>query len=492
MHRLLFLLLGLLAVGLTAFGFVEGENEYLFASAAQRPNIVFILTDDQRWDTLPYMPKLNELLVERGYRFDNAFVTTPLCCPSRASLLTGQYAHQHGLYTNSFPQGGARLFDHEQHIGRILSEEAGYTTSLIGKYMNEYDLLIDGVDFGGAGFPYVPPGWDDWFALVSRDQGDVSNTFYYNYTVNDNGTLVTYGDGPADYSTDVISNRAVDFIDASTEDPFFLYVNYWAPHYRPIAAPRHEGLFANLPDFRPPNYDEANVSDKPDYIKARPLIEDLPRFSDTVAQNTRRSQLETLLAVDDGVADIVSALDAQGKLDETIIIFASDNGWLWGEHRWWAKTVPYEESIRIPLVIRPAPSLPAGETITELVIAQDLTATILDLADVPLANVPFDNMVGRSLLDLTDGWRNDFLIEGWRDEENENETYIGVRAAQWKYIEYATGEEELYYLPADPYELLNLANDPDFESVRSGMANRLDALRPTPTPSPTATPSPED
>lgn len=466
---------------LLLFGLVGGTqavgSEKKSEAQTEQPNIVFILTDDQRYDTLGYMPNLQSLVIDSGYTFKNAFVTTPLCCPSRVSIMTGQYAHEHGVETNSFPNGGALLANHDEHLAKSLQEN-GYKTALIGKYMNEYDMLIQSDDYGGAGFPFIPAGWDEWFGLTSRDLTQGA-TLYYGYSVNDNGTLTSYGFEPDDYSTDVITNRSVDFIETTGEQPFFLYVNYWAPHYQPIPAPRHDGYFDDLPPFYPPAYDEQDVSDKPQYVQDLPTLAEYPFYSDEQHQENRREYLETLLAVDEGVANIVAALDGMGELDNTIIIFASDNGWSWGEHRWWRKTVPYEESMRIPLVIKPAQGISEGKTLGRPIIMQDLTVTILAEAGVDLPDFPFDNVVGMDINTINDGnWRDDFLVEGWRKPSTGNETYVGVRSANWKYIEYVTGEEELYDLVNDPYELENVAYDSDYADMREVMRQRLDSLRP--------------
>lgn len=233
-----------------------------------RPNIILILTDDQRYDTLPYMPYLNGTLAEESYTFTNAFVTTPLCCPSRATLLTGQSAYNHGVTTNYRPTGGATVFEDAYTLPRALKAN-GYRTGLFGKYMNDYDFLQ-----AQLGVPYIPPGWSEWFAFHERISNGVANSWYYDYTVNDNGTYVDYGQSPAAYSTDLLTQKAVEFIETTDENkPFFLYLSYWAPHTAPIPAARHAGAYADEPPWLPPSYNEADVSDKPDYISGAPPID---------------------------------------------------------------------------------------------------------------------------------------------------------------------------------------------------------------------------
>lgn len=456
-------------------------------SATTPTNFIVIVTDDQRWDTLSYMPNVQESIAADGYTFDNAFVTSPLCCPSRASILTGQHVHHHGVYTNSGALGGALAFDDTVTVATLL-DNSGYATALLGKYLNNYAALID-----AYGYPYIPPGWDTWFAFVDGDGGD---SYYYDYTVNWNGTIRSFGSDSEEYSTDILALAATRFLN-QVEDPFFLYVAPWAPHRVALPADRHIGALADIPLHRPPNFNEADVSDKPAWIQS---LEPVPL---DLLDMTRQAELETLLAVDELVGSIVSKLAERNLLDSTTIIFTSDNGIAWGEHRWHAKSSVYAESIRVPFVVRPADGVethfgapgscfndagcldaPAATiTLSAPVLNIDLMPTILAAADVPLPPPEEHRVDGTSLLQLADQpgtWRTDFLIEHYGLRTPGPGPYYALRNEQWKYVELATGEVELYDLITDPFELENLAALPDYQDILLELADRLAELKPTP------------
>ncbi|MEX0755049.1 MAG: sulfatase [Actinomycetota bacterium] len=417
------------------------EDSTTLSTLAQPPDIVVILADDQRWDSLQWMPAVQELLVDPGITFDNAFVVNPLCCPSRASILAGQYSHTTGVY-------GSGQLD-EFRDGETLAtwlDEVGYRTALVGKYINGY-----------RGDMAIPPGWDRWFAFADPDTPG-----YYDYVVNDQGALVGFGSRPGAYSTDVLARESVRFIrDTAASRPLFLYFTPFAPHLPAIPADRHEGMFAGIDPYRPPSLDERNIDDKPAFVRALPH---LGAGEEAELDAVRRDQLESLLAVDDAVASIVAELEAAGRLSNSIIIYASDNGFLWGEHRWVGKMVPYEESIRVPLVIRGDAIAGALGSRQELVLNIDLAPTIADFTGVQ-PTIPFDGVSLRPLLSASGGeWRSDFLVE--HDKEKRMPAYCAVHTASRMYIRYATEEEEFYRLARDPYQLVNRPASPTVPTLR--------------------------
>ncbi len=416
-----------------------------------QPNIVVILTDDQRWDTLPTMPTVTSELVGKGLTFANAFVENPLCCPARASFLTGLDSHSTGVYANDVPYGGFSLF-HDQVTVATALHDAGYETALAGKYLNHY-ATTNGT--------YVPPGWSHWHAFASESK-------YYNYDLSVDGTSVqSYGSAPADYSTDVITSLVdTDIRSASAQDPLFLWVAPFAPHGPSTPAPRDVGSLDGIAAWRPPNYNEADVRDKPAYVQALPL---LSADAQATIDSDRQDQLESLGAVDDLVGSTLRALQDTGRLGDTIVVFASDNGFEWGEHRREGKVVPYEESIRIPLVIRwDRLDVPAA-TDKRLVQNIDLTPTLERAAGATLT--PVD---GKSLLPLLQHqhvtWRQHMLIE-----HAPQPVYCADRTPKDILIHYATGEEEYYRLGplADPYQLTNKASKPKFASRITVLRDKL-------------------
>jgi N-acetylglucosamine-6-sulfatase len=447
-----------------------------FAPAAEaKPNIVVLMTDDQTATSVSAMPKTQALLGERGTTFTRSFANYALCCPSRATLYTGQYSHNHGVLSNGLPSGGYSRLDKSNWLPLWL-QAAGYRTMHVGKFLNGY----------GAGVTpptEVPPGFNDWHGTV-----DPSTYRFYGYTVNENGTLRTYGAAgePDFYSTDFFARRANELIAAAapSSQPFFMSVAFVAPHSglpaepddpsglaTPAVAPRHANAFATVALPLTPSWNEADVSDKPVAMQLRRPIS----FERAGAiQEGYTQRLESLLAVDDAVESILAGLRAAGELDDTLILFTSDNGFFHGEHRVPAgKLLPYEPSIRLPLYMR-GPGVPEGATRRQLVTNADLSPTILDAADAP-AGRPQD---GRSLFNLLEDpsaqWGRELLLEGGT---NQGLTFTGLRNYRWKYIEHATGEVELYDLERDPDELVSVHADPALAGLRAAMAGRLAALR---------------
>ena len=425
---------------------------------SDRPNIVFVLTDDLDYTSAQKMPQIGSLLREGGTSFENAFVSQSLCCPSRSTILTGLYAHNSGIQGNKPPDGGFEKFRdeglEEETIAASL-QEGGYQTAFFGKYLNGY-----GVEDPG----YVPSGWDEWYGKINEQQ-------LYDYELNENGELVSYGSEEEDFFTDVLSEKATDFVRRAVpeEQPFFAYVNPTAPHGPATPAERHEGAFADEEVPRPPSFNEEDVSDKPSWRQ------ETERLSDEEASNIDdyyRQRLESMLAVDEMVGALVEELEAAGELDNTYIFFTSDNGWFSGEHRMAeGKDRAYEESARVPLFVK-GPGIAPGTQVDELTLNTDFAPTFAELAGIPF---PAD---GRSLLPLMRGappsWRSSVLLEGFVGKEDR--VYTAVRTERYKYVEYGNGEEELYNLQNDPYELESLHETAD-PSLMEDLRGRLEALR---------------
>jgi arylsulfatase A-like enzyme len=415
-----------------------------------------------------------DLAADRGVTFGHALVTTPLCAPSRASILTGQYGHQHGIFTNYLPNGfGA--FDDSSTIATWL-HAAGYRTGLFGKYINGYGGQVPPNRTGT--YPYRPPGWDEWHALNELD--------FFNYHLIENGEVTPYGANPADYSTDVLATKAVDFIRSSGTRPFLLYFAPYAPHGPATPAPRHAGRYAGVPPWRPPSYDEADVSDKAKWLRERTPLLDPQEVADIDALYPK--MLESLLAVDEAVAAIMAALRETGRDEDTLVVFTSDNGFALGEHRRMGKLCGYEECMRVPMVIRYPRLDAAAHTENRIVANIDLAPTFAELAGA----TPASAIAGESLLALLDGsgrgWRSDILTE--MSLGSDVTPFEAVAGESWSYIEYRLNplllgqEAELFDLAADPYELESLDGLPAMHDVQAAFAARLRELDPNWTQSP--------
>ncbi|MGI8460510.1 MAG: sulfatase family protein [Solirubrobacterales bacterium] len=456
-----------------------------------QPNIVVVMTDDQRlWD-MEAMPKTNRLLGEAGTTFENNFATYPLCCPSRSTFLSGQYAHNHGVTDNDAPEGGYAKFDFSNALA-VWLQQAGYRTAHIGKMLNEYGSIL------GPPHAQIAPGYDDWFALR-----DPTTYLMYDYIVQDNALRRPFGVMPEDYQTDVLANRTIADIRqwAPSDQPFFIQLATSAVHWEfidaengPRPAPRHEGSFADH-EFHPrPNYDEEDVSDKPSVIRHYARIDS--GLEAKIAES-HRTRLEALQAVDEAVARIVDELEQAGELDNTLIVFTSDNGYLHGEHRFPSeKVVPYEESVRVPLLIR-GPGFPAGVSRSQLVGNIDLAPTIAELAGatagrvmdgeslVPFAQEP-DHRPDRSILfeadfDEVEG-QHAVVVPAYH--EGVNVFYDAIRSERFKYVHWFRDvdgnpvfEEELYDLEADPYEMQSLHESPRHAAVKRELAGQLDGFK---------------
>jgi arylsulfatase A-like enzyme len=458
---------GLVALLALAGAGASAQSDSATAGAQQaRPNVVVIMTDDQTVESLRVMTNVRRLLRDRGTTFANSFVTFALCCPSRATFLTGQYNHNNGVMDNHPPVGGYAKLDHRNTLP-VWLRNAGYYTAHVGKYLNGYGL---------ENRREIPPGYNEW-----RGSVDPSTYRFFGYTLNENGTLRTYDR----YQTDLYAEKAVGIIErrAPLAQPFFLWVAFLAPHSggprepddpaglpTPAPAPRHRNDFAAEPLPRPPGFNEPDVSDKPSGISGRPLLssEQIREVRENYQQ-----RLESLLAVDEAVARIVAALSRRGELDDTLLIFTSDNGFFHGEHRVPSgKVLLYEPSIRVPLFLH-GPGVPAGLRLTQHVANIDLAPTIVDAANA----APGRRLDGRSLLPLLRNPRltlgRDLLIERRPGRSD----FRAVRAPNYLYAEYKNGQKEFYDMRKDPFQLRSRHLDPAYASIRRDLAKRLAWLR---------------
>jgi arylsulfatase A-like enzyme len=433
-----------------------------------KPNIIIILTDDQPFHTIEQMPNVQSELVQKGITFTNAFVTTPLCCPSRASILTGEYVFHHGVQTNRQPNGGATVFDDSSTLA-VWLKEAGYQTALMGKYLNDYDSLPEG---------YIPSGWDEWDVFVKKDP---NKDFYFGYTLNENGKIKQYGDSEKEYSSDVLTNKAIEFIHSNREQPFFLLLSLYAPHQPYLSANRHKDLFKTYTDtfarYQPLNYFEEDISDKSQWLKNY-----APQEKDYI-EKVHQRMLRSLMSADDAVAQIVALLEDENIRQNTIIIFMSDNGFALGDHRLIGKACPYEICLRIPLVISYPDKISASRSDANLILNLDIAPTLMQLAGASTTAHIDGESFAKLLSNPNETWRDGFLIEQYEDDGEERSmvslvpSYVGYRTTKWKYIEYSTGEQELYNLLRDPYEMTNLASLPEYASIINELKQRIEKTK---------------
>ncbi len=374
------------------------------AAPAKKPNIVFVLTDDLDAKLYADYPEFQKLMVDEGTSFSDYFVTDSLCCPSRSTILRGQFVHDHRTLGNLPPDGGFERFHqlgNERSTVATWMHDAGYRTGLFGKYLNGYPDT--------AARTFVPPGWDSWVSPVdNRAYGE------FDYSLNDNGRIVHHGHAASDYLVDVLTARTASFIRSSGGEPFFAYVAPYVPHQPATPAPRHATAFPGLKAPRTPSFDEADVSDKPTYIRDRPPLTQ-PVINGIDALARRRAQ--SMLGVDDLLANVVATLRATGHLDDTYIVFSSDNGFHLGQHRLPAgKQTAYDEDIHVPLVVR-GPGVARHASVDTLAMSTDLAPTFAALGG---AKVPAF-VDGRSLLAQLHGqpagsWRNEVLVEHYGND----------------------------------------------------------------------------
>jgi len=471
------LLLGcLLAVSGTAF-------------AAKPPNILFILTDDLDAAAAAKMAQVKALVTDQGTNFQRHYVNVSLCCPSRVSTLRGQFAHNSTIYGNNAPNGG---FEGTYSKGLESStvatwlQDAGYRTALIGKYLNGYPHTAPSTT-------YIPPGWTEWY---SPNGGSPYTEFDYN--LNENGATVSYAHADSDYLTDVISDKAVDFIRRSTEQhpeqPFFAYVATYAPHLPATPAPRHVNALPEAQAPRTNSFNEPDVGDKPAWVRNAPLLDETEIA--TLDQEYRKRR-QSLLAVDEMVKRIVDTLQSLGQLDNTYVFFTSDNGFHQGEHRLASgKMTAFEEDLHIPLSVR-GPDVPVGATIDALTANVDYASTFAEIGGAPLPSW----VDGRSLVPMLRGvapgpWRQALMlshgevggtqaqrVDGLLEPPDPFDTqavdipmFTGLRLADdFTYVAYLNGEFELYDNAKDPRQLRN-RYEAAKESQKARLAAWLDAL----------------
>mgnify|MGYP003874979895 CR=1 FL=1 len=433
------------------------------AGAAPRPNFVFILVDDLRYDALgctghPFVKSPNvDRLAREGMNFTNAFVTTPLCSPARGSFLTGQYVRTHGIMDNSNRSEAS----HKLVTFPKLLRDAGYETAYVGKW-----------HMGNDATPR--PGFDKWVSFPGQGQ-------YTDPRMNIDGNAIQ----AQGYMTDLLNNHAVEFIRKPHSKPFCLYLAHKAVHGPFTPAERHKSLYEGAKIERRPSAKDT-LEGKPALKKGLAAEAQVVRKKNAApahsgpSDETILNQLRCLSSIDDGVGLIYEALKATGQLDNTLIVFTSDNGYLWGEHGLGDKRAFYEESIRIPMVARYPKLIRAGSRTKEMALNIDIAPTFLDLAG---AKVP-SGMQGRSLRPVMAGqaktWRKSFLGEYYEEKQFPRiATWDGVRTERYKLTRYASmeGADELYDLDKDPYEMKNLAQDPAAKGILKEMQAELEKLR---------------
>jgi arylsulfatase A-like enzyme len=487
----------------------------------KKPNIIFVLTDDLDVTSMSQFPKLKALMADKGMTFENHFVSLSLCCPSRAATLCGEYAHNTGVFTNSATNddgtdGAYTAFLKNNDTSRTMAvwlKDAGYQTALMGKYLNGYDA--------SQGVPYtVPEGWTDWAVPL-----DGNAYGQYNYTLNVNGksedhylancdkatagsdrkgrkadhckidlTTATMADKEANYMMNVIEHKAEDFIttNAAAQKPFFVYIAPYTPHSPSTPAPKYESLMTDQswlaahPFPKPASFNEADTTDKPKWAQQAAL---LGQKQIVILEINYHKRLISMYGVEDMVSNLIDTLAKAGELDNTYIVFTSDNGFHLGEHRLESgKLTEFDTDLRVPLIVR-GPGIKAGSAITALTANVDIAPTMVSLAGLPMPA----SIDGRSLTPLLFGQtavnRNALLIEHAdpastkllgptgepRDTETQDEKikggelvgkYIGVRTPQYTFVHYVrTGEDELYDDLKDPQQLTNIAATADASLV---------------------------
>jgi N-acetylglucosamine-6-sulfatase len=463
--------------------------------ARSRPNIVVVMADDMRADDLRFAPYTSRLMARTGVRFENSFSPYPLCCPARASFLTGLYAHNHHVFSHESPWGFKAFDDHRTVAGRL--HDAGYATGFVGKYLNGYGTQRSLVT-GRPSLRYVPKGWTDWYGAVEPPHGSGIHGGTYNYfdtPFNVNGRIDNTHRG--DYQTDVIGQFGRDLVDRyhDRRQPFFLYLSFVAPHFGgpaeaddPVRVHASDGVLDDMrtparPGWvrghfdrqvrRPPGLtrsgvSEADMSDKPAFMAGLP---ELTRRERRALTEVTRQRAEAILVLDQEVRRLVSQLRATHEWDDTVLVFTSDNGYFLGEHRQrTGKIKAHEPSLRVPLLAT-GPGIVRGARRYDPISTVDLTATVLDLAGVP---DPGGDGASRAAVMRGDdrGWHTAVATEGriqlqslirssnpgFTDPRNS----IGVRTGRYSFITYRNGARELYDLASDPNQLRNVVADPAY------------------------------
>ncbi|QWC85295.1 sulfatase [Nocardioidaceae bacterium] len=502
-------------VATTATG-LESVRRTKLVAQQSRPNILFFMVDDMRADEIQWMPRTRALIGDEGVTFENAFSTYPLCCPARASVLTGQYAHNHGVLGNKRPYGTFAL-DDDATIATSL-QEAGYRTNFIGKYLNGYGSTQEE---GGKGWIYYrPPGWTQWRASLTgglpREHPKAGGSYrFFDTTLSVNGRRLDNYQGR--YQTRVYGQLAAQQIrrDADKADPFFTWVSFAAPHVGfprepddPQAVVREDGSLAYFPTAVRPGdvkgmFDDLIVAgpgsdwEDPDRSDQAPELQSIQPLSDAEREAltvVARQRAESLEVVDQQVARVLTALERTGEREETLVVFVSDNGYLLGEHGIReGKILPYEPALRVP-VLMSGPEIPAGEVREDPVTLTDLAPTFVALADARRP-VPAD---GRSVLRVARrgdrGWTRGLLTETGpesvvrgSDEAGDPLTdeavgddpryLLGVRTREYLYTKRDSGFEELFDVSVDPRQYVNLVGDPAYAEQLTALRDQLRALR---------------
>jgi arylsulfatase A-like enzyme len=437
-----------------------GPRERRKNAHQSQPNVIVVETDDMNQSDMQWMVQTLNLIGSQGTTFRNSYVSFPLCCPSRATFLTGQYAHNHGVRTDQ------RYGDlNSLNTLPVWLSNAHYRTAMVGKYVNGYGVVNP---------REIPPGWRQWYALTAN-----TDQRRYRFKLNQNGKVVRYKNGAKNYITDVLSSKTNQLIKqwAPSPKPFFLWFTPTAPHGEsgtpvlstrdPEPAPRYLGRLDDAAMPQSPNFDEADVSDKPADIR------DEPRLTQDQIDNINRryrGRIESLFSVDAEMARIVRLLTKTRDIGKTYIVFTSDNGLQLGSHRLIFKDALYEESERVPLLIR-GPNIPPGVTRDQLVSNIDLAPTIAALTGAA-PGLPED---GISLLPLA----NNPSVANNRQllfESLDNQIY-GIRSGPWMLNQYSNGDVELYNLDDDPYELQSQDKNPKDALIEAGLLARLQQLK---------------
>ncbi|MGZ6753605.1 MAG: sulfatase family protein [Nocardioides sp.] len=440
------------------------------ATPDRRPNVVLITTDDQALSDLRWMPRTRHWLGRAGVTFDSMLSPHPLCCPARAEMMTGEFAQNNGVHTNAGPYGGLPALRQPDNTLPWWLQRTGYLTGMVGKYLNGYTRETG-----------VPRGWDFW------DPSDTDRFGYYGYELYGDGRPRWFGH--LHYSSDVIRDTTVRLVDrySAANRPFFIWSSYFAPHgvcgdtggcaNPPVPAYRDAHLYPGVrsPSLDKPSFDEKDVSDKPWAIRhLAPLP--VPK-----AQHEFKQRIRSLAAVDQGVAATMRALQRDHELAHTLVLFTSDNGYLVGEHRYLGKVLPYEEALRVPLLVR-GPGVPHDQTRTQPATTVDLAPTILDVT----GTTPGRLQDGQSLwpeITSADAPRRDdtVLIQAGGDPGAQHPRpwmYRGVWTARYTFAHWTSehGFLELYDRQVDPFELQNRAHDPAYAAVVAELLRRTRLL----------------
>lgn len=440
--------MGLSALLMLAVAAGPYEPDETSAAAPGGLNVVLIVSDDQTVDSVDKMPWLSSqpdwVWAERGY------ANQPWCCPSRASLLSGRYAHEHGVIGNS---RFARNFDDSKTIATKL-DRAGYETGLFGKYLNGFPWQHDDL--------HVPRGWDNWATFLHR------NGAYYDYDLAIDGKRVAHqGTGAKSYSTDLLARTTSRFV-ADAKEPFFAMYTPYAPHEPAPPAPRHQGEFAGEPVPQPPNFNTV-APDQPRFYRRLSAVN-----FEGIKSNKRRAWRATL-AVDDATRRLVHAVEERGALDRTVFVYLSDNGFSYGSHKYRPKNCLYQECAHVPMAFRMPDG--AGGSIETPISNVDVAPTLAKLAGAgKMRPVDGESLAKQLLGDQPWPADRDLLLEVHASKQAVPEGYAIV-TKDWKYTKLETGERELYHLQADPYELDNLHDEPAYAAIEADLRQRLRELR---------------